>query len=320
MAQPRQSLSRLFLNKQTSEEARHQAQLQALAKAAHGKPFVLDDAPLRMMYLTPDCMQSAMRTDMPSHLLCAYSRAMMGFLLFNSQPEHIVLIGLGGGSLVKYCYEHFPQCRITAVEIDADVIALRDAFGIPADNTRLQIIHADAVDWLPQQQCEADVIFLDAYDVNGLVPALNSDYFYAICYQQLSEHGVLVANVWGKPSVIAPMLTRLHHQFQHQVWWSKSADSYNLLVFTSKAAAHSDVDAPRKLLDDALINQHPTLALRALSASLHYSPHQASATAAEISLNESLQAQLRTLLVADSRVPQDYAGFRSLVLNATASA
>src|SRR5450830_1385587 len=89
---------------------------------------------------------------------------------------------------------------------------------------------------------------------------------------------------------------------------------------TSQAAAHSDVDAPCKLLDDALINQHPTLALRALSASLHYSPHQASATAAEISLNESLQAQLRTLLVADSRVPQDYAGFRSLVLNATASA
>ena len=316
MAQARHSLSRLFLTKQTPEEAQHQSRLKALATAAGGKPFILDDAPLRLMYLTPDCMQSAMHVEKPSQLLCAYSRAMMGFLLFNPSPKHIVLIGLGGGSLVKYCYEHFPQCRITAVEINADVIALRDAFGLPADDERLNIIHADAVEWLPRQDYHADVIFLDAYDIQGLVPALNSAPFYATCYQQLNERGVLVANVWGKPSVIAPMLTRLHRQFQHQVCWAKSADSYNLIILATKVSMRQDTGAVGtwRTPDTSLIEQHPQLALQRFADTLHVIDPDPTMLTQVHALHDTLLAQLRTLLVIDPRVPQDYAGFRSLVL------
>jgi hypothetical protein len=37
------------------------------------------------------------------------------------------LIGLGGGSLVKYCYRNLPGTRIVVIEIDPEVIALRNA-------------------------------------------------------------------------------------------------------------------------------------------------------------------------------------------------
>ena len=312
MAIARRSLSRLFLNKPTAEEAAHQTRLKALAEAAAGKPFVLDDAPLRMMYLTPDCMQSAMRIDQPHQLLCAYSRAMMGFLLFNPHPKHVVLIGLGGGSLVKYCYQHLPDCRITAIDINADVIAMRQQFMIPDDDERLSIIHADAVEWLPRQRCDADVIFLDAYDTHGLVPALNSAEFYANCHHQLNQRGVLVANVWGKPSVIAPMLSSLRRQFAKQVSWMKSYDSYNLIVYACKNQSIEMTDVPGSHAKQIGIKLNAGLPSEYWSANLH---------SVKVPDREDdipvLVANLRSILISDPNVPQNYADWRSHVLQSS---
>jgi spermidine synthase len=36
----------------------------------------------------------------------------MAFLLFNSRPDNVAMIGLGGGSLAKFCHRHLPASRI----------------------------------------------------------------------------------------------------------------------------------------------------------------------------------------------------------------
>ena len=35
------------------------------------------------------------------------------------------MIGLGGGSLVRFCHRHLPHSRMTVVEINPAVVALR---------------------------------------------------------------------------------------------------------------------------------------------------------------------------------------------------
>lgn len=308
MSKPRQSLSRLFLNKPPPAETIHRKHLQALSDQHHGKPFILDDDGLRMMYLTPACMQSAMKLDEPDRLLCAYSRIMMGFLLFNPVPKHIILIGLGGGSLVKYCYHHLPDCRITAIEINADVIAMREQFFLPPDDERLTVIHADAAEWLPLQNEQADVIFLDAYDTAGLVPALNTEAFYATCHRNLNKNGVFVANVWGKPSAIAPMLSKLHEQYSQQVNWVKSYDSYNLIVFASKRKI-SETELLRA--GKSLQTTHPALPLHELTEKWHTT--KLSDTKSSDSLT-TITDHLRNILVTDPNVPQTFAEWKASVL------
>jgi spermidine synthase len=49
------------------------------------------------------------------------------------------MIGLGGGSLVKYCHHHLPGARVSVAEISPEVIALRDRFRIPPDDERLEV-------------------------------------------------------------------------------------------------------------------------------------------------------------------------------------
>ena len=82
-------------------------------------------------------MQSAMRIKDPFALELEYTRGMLAFLLFQPDPRDIALIGLGGGSLAKYIHRHLPDSRLTALEINAEVVAAaRSYFLLPQDDAR----------------------------------------------------------------------------------------------------------------------------------------------------------------------------------------
>ncbi len=121
---------------------------------------------------------------------------MMCFALFAPRPRHILMVGLGGGSLAKFCYRHFPHTRITVLEISAEVIALRDAFHVPPDDARLRIVHADAADYIARHAGRG------RRDPGRRLRrrrhacrARQRARFYAACRRALREGGVLVANI-----------------------------------------------------------------------------------------------------------------------------
>ena len=126
----------------------------------------------RRLEFQPGMVQSEMLLSRPDHLLLRYARAMMCFTLFVPRPRHILMVGLGGGSLLKFCHRHLPDARITVLELRADVIALRGQFMLPPDDARLRIIETDAVSYIRQHPGCADVLLLDGYDETGLPPAL----------------------------------------------------------------------------------------------------------------------------------------------------
>jgi len=199
-----------------------------------GKPSVCNEGGVRTLQFNGGAVQSAMRVSTPYELDLNYTRAMMGFLLFNAEPQHILLVGLGGGSLSKYCYHQFPQAHITTLEINPDVIALRDEFLVPPDDERFQIVHTDACEYLARSDVYADIILLDGYDAEGLPKNLCAESFYSNCWQALSAQGVLVANLWGGESNRGVYLNRLRGIFDGRVWWCKPRDSSNLIVFAVK--------------------------------------------------------------------------------------
>ena len=199
-----------------------------------GKPGVSDEGGVRSLQFSNGAVQSSMRVSEPYELDLSYTRAMMGFLLFNAEPRHILLVGLGGGSLSKYCYRQFPQARITTLEINQDVIALRDDFLVPPDDDRFQVVHADASDYMADGNVHADIILLDGYDAEGLPKSLCAESFYSNCWQALSAQGVLVATLWGGEPNGGLYLNRLRGIFGGRVWWCEPRDSSNLIVFAVK--------------------------------------------------------------------------------------
>lgn len=197
-------------------------------------PRVEDEDDTRCLRFNNGVVQSSMRIADPFALDLGYTRAMMGFLLFNPAPQHILIVGLGGGSLSKYCYRQFPDAQITTIEINPEVIALRDQFLIPPDGERFRIVQADGGEYLTQGDVEADVILLDAYDAHGLPPDLCSESFYVRCCEALTDSGALVVNLWGGEPNRALYIDRLNGVFNGRVWWSKPRGSSGLIVYAVK--------------------------------------------------------------------------------------
>jgi len=162
----------------------------------YGKPFIIEDGQTRRLHFSLSAIQSSMRINDPFVLDIAYTRKMMAFLLFVSDPRHVLMVGLGGGSLAKFCHRHLPHTRLTVVEVNPDVIALRGEFSIPADE-RLVIIRADAADYLPATEGDTDVLLLDGFDAAGIAPTFLKRDFYQAARRRLRPAGILVANFAG---------------------------------------------------------------------------------------------------------------------------
>ncbi|MES2324168.1 MAG: fused MFS/spermidine synthase [Pseudomonadota bacterium] len=185
-------------------------------------------------------VQSDMLLSHPTRLMLAYTRAMMCFALFVPRPRHIVMVGLGGGSLAKFCYRHFPDARITVLELRADVIALRAQFAVPPDDTRFQVVHADAARWLAGEPDSCDVLVVDGFDAAGLPPALGSARFYGDCRRALRQGGVLVANIFSYDPQYGRMHARLDLMFDRRLCWFDRVAGNNRILFAVKAEPGSD--------------------------------------------------------------------------------
>lgn len=239
----------------------------ALNRSA-GRPFAFSHADMRTLHFDERFIQSAMRISDPVSLLLGYTRAMMGFLLFNPRPRHIILIGLGGGSLAKYCFRNLPDARITVLELNRDVIALRNEFMIPNDDMRFRVVHTDALAYLATTDESADVILHDGFDADGLAPSLSTETFYRLCFAALEPEGVLVSNLWGDAGDLASVMRRLFAVFDEKLWWSGADGSFNRIVFAAKSADDErfGISLPERAMECDL-GQHD-LAFAALADSL----------------------------------------------------
>ena len=210
----------------------------------HPPPLVRTEGDRRTLEFTPGDIQSEMRLSRPDDLVLAYARAMMCFALFAPHPRHIVMVGLGGGSLAKFCYRRFPRTRITVLELRADVIALRDQFHVPPDDARLSVLHCDATAWLKANPGLADVLLVDGFDAGGLPPALSSAAFYADCRRCLRPDGILVANIFTYDPDYVAALQRLRTVFGGKVAWFRGIAGNNQILFAVRPRAGATPPGP----------------------------------------------------------------------------
>lgn len=198
------------------------------------QPYILETDSERRLHFTYDSVQSVMRLDEPDALTSAYTRKMMAFLLFNPNPKNILMVGLGGGSQAKFCYRNLRMTKISVVEIDPRVIALREEFCIPADDHRFRIICDDGARYMSRLAERIDVLMIDAFDAIGLAPTLATSDFYAQAAQRLSSNGLLVMNFAGEPQRYVAHIERIRAAFGGSTLLVPVVADDNLVLFTFK--------------------------------------------------------------------------------------
>ena len=208
-----------------------------LRDGTYERPFLVEDGHTRALHFCWTYVQSRMRLDDPIALQMTYTRMMMSFLLFHTTPRAVLILGLGGGSLAKYCHRNLPESRIVAVESNCDVLALRDEFAVPPDDARFTVVEADAGAWVAATRARFDVVLLDAFDRAGRAPGLADAGFYARIHDTLWPNGVLVANVAGSAAERADHLTRLARAWGDDVLVLASEEDDDDVVFAFRDPA-----------------------------------------------------------------------------------
>lgn len=207
---------------------------QRLINGQLAQPYILETSSHRCLYLTQSYMQSVMSLDEPDALISAYTRKMMAFLLFNPAPRRITMVGLGGGSLAKFCHRNLQEAQITVVEIDPRVVALREEFRIPADGERFRIVCEDGAHYISHRSDAIDVLLVDAFDPIGVAPTLATSDFYVQAATRLSPRGFMVMNLSGAPDRYMAHIERIRAAFGGSTLLVPVTADDNLLLFAFK--------------------------------------------------------------------------------------
>ena len=174
---------------------------------------VLDNDGVRTLYFGTRAAQSSMLLYAPSVLALEYTRCMLAALLFQPRPQNILLVGLGGGSLVRFLLDHFPQANIVCVESRPSILELARRYFFLPDRPQLQVHIGDGAAFL--RDCATgrfDLLLVDAFDSEGVHESVCSSSFYADCRRALTGSGALSTNLWTTPG--APLQRILGHMQQ----------------------------------------------------------------------------------------------------------
>ena len=193
------------------------------------------DGELSLHFGFPTIQSRMLRND-PQRLVLDYTQTMMGFLLFVPEPRRIAMIGLGGGSLAKYCRSRLPDCDFTAIELLPEVIALREQFGIPEDGSRFRIVCANGADYVRQSKESLDVLLVDGFNSEGQPPELCSLAFYDACCNALRPDGILVVNLCADDPGYNCYIARIDQAFGGKRVIVEADEGGNKIVFAGKAA------------------------------------------------------------------------------------
>ncbi len=238
---------------------------------AAAQPVVEQTREWKILHFSAPEIQSRMNLLQPDALDLEYTRMMMAFLMFDPAPARIAMIGLGGGSMAKFCHRHLPGTALEVVEINPAVIALRDAFHVPPDDDRLRVIEDDGARYVQSDAEPPSVLLVDGFDRDGVPEQLCSQQFYDDCHDFLADDGILVVNLHANDANHSLYLDRIRESFGSAMFDALDDDLTNSIVFACKGSRFDDLDnlvlkRPESLSKDAWRQLMPTF--RVIAATL----------------------------------------------------
>jgi spermidine synthase len=149
-----------------------------------------------------EAVQSRVDLTAPHTLQSPYARGMFASYLYQPHPRRVLIVGLGGGAMVRFLTHHEPQVRIDAVEIDPAVVRLADQYFDVRSGGNVRVHTADAVKFVESTEDRYDVILMDAFlrpssdtDTTGVPTRLKTLAFLGRLKRALAPGGVIAFNV-----------------------------------------------------------------------------------------------------------------------------
>jgi spermidine synthase len=203
----------------------------------------------RLFFVDPqgrERQQSAIDLRAPERLQLAYSQSMFLSFLFQEQPERVLVVGRGGGGMVRFLQHARPEISLHAVEIDPVVVSIAETYFGTRAGPRTTIQTIDAFVYLAEPHAPYDVIYMDAFlkppidsGLDQLTLRLKTVEFLRQLRSQLSPEGIVVFNLIETDRSTPDDLAALREAFP-QVYVFSVPRSWNLTVIATQSTSRLD--------------------------------------------------------------------------------
>lgn len=162
----------------------------------------------RSLYFQNDVLQSRMDQTAPQRLCLSYTEYMTLPLLFeeHSQPQRILVIGVGGGSFVRFFSHYLKSAKIIGVEYSQRILDIAQQYFFIKESPQVQLICDCGQTFIEQCTETFDLILIDAFDHRGMAETIYSSSFFQKCAKRLSPHGAVSCNTWSGDSQLSDTL------------------------------------------------------------------------------------------------------------------
>jgi spermidine synthase len=144
--------------------------------------------------------QSCVSLKNPDSLVFNYTKMMLGALYLQPEPDRILIIGLGGGTLPSTLSRILPKAKIEMVEIDPAVVRVAQKYFNFHITSSVNVKEEDGRVFVKRainKGVKYDLVMLDAFDHEYIPEHLLTKEFLSEVKRVMMPGGVLAANTWS---------------------------------------------------------------------------------------------------------------------------
>ncbi len=152
-----------------------------------------------------------------------WENALMYFPVTRLSPERILVLGVGGGTVIKLLTNKYPGNQITGVDVDPRIIDIgKKYFGLEK-LVNLRLVECEAQKYMIREikaKKHSDLIVVDIFLGSDVPDFVVSPEFMKICRQLLSSSGALLINYlrekdyWQKAQKFTTLLRQVFTDVQ----------------------------------------------------------------------------------------------------------
>lgn len=106
----------------------------------------------------------------------------------------ILVLGVGGGTVIELLHGQFPKARITGVDIDTVIIDIAKKYFLTGDIAYINFTVADAMKFVQENTSTYGCIIIDIFIGNEVPEFVKTTSFITLCKQRLSPNGAVCIN------------------------------------------------------------------------------------------------------------------------------
>lgn len=195
---------------------------------------------LRWMVSKDGILHGVMSEQEPNYPLMPHLKAMFVAFLVRPSAKTVLNIGLGTGSIERYCSDAYRNLKVTTVEISQDIYDLARLHFVMPKNSHVVI--EDASSFLKRKSASYDIIFSDALDVEKNKNLIYSNNFLGLLNENLSKNGVIALNyIFVSDEDLLSFLLKLRKIFKYTALMKVKNHLNIIIIATNHSVSISEM-------------------------------------------------------------------------------